>query len=85
MNTDQLRERFPDENACRAFFESIILAAVNGKFASFFVYRGLNYIGHEEPGVFQCRKSNPQPGKLYDFLLLSSQLLLKVDDMIFVS
>ena len=24
MNTDQLRERFPDENACRIFFESII-------------------------------------------------------------
>ena len=24
MNTDQLRERFPDENACRSFFESII-------------------------------------------------------------
>ena len=24
MNTDQLRERFPDEEACRSFFESII-------------------------------------------------------------
>jgi hypothetical protein len=24
MNTDQLRERFPDENVCRTFFESII-------------------------------------------------------------
>ena len=24
MNTDQLRDRFPDENACRSFFESII-------------------------------------------------------------
>ena len=24
MNTDQLRARFPDESACRQFFESII-------------------------------------------------------------
>lgn len=24
MNADQLRETFPDENACRNFFESII-------------------------------------------------------------
>jgi len=24
MNTDQLRERFPDDSACRQFFESII-------------------------------------------------------------
>ena len=24
MNTDQLRERFPDDSACRTFFESII-------------------------------------------------------------
>ena len=30
MNTDQLRERFPDENACRTFFESVIWR--NGRF-----------------------------------------------------
>ena len=30
MNTDQLRERFPDENTCRTFFESIIWR--NGRF-----------------------------------------------------
>lgn len=30
MDTDQLRERFPDENACRSFFESIIWQ--NGRF-----------------------------------------------------
>ena len=30
MNTDQFREKFPDENACRNFFESIIWQ--NGRF-----------------------------------------------------
>ena len=30
MNTDQFRKLFPDESACRAFFESIIWR--NGRF-----------------------------------------------------
>jgi len=45
MNTGQLRERFPNENACRNFFESIICQ--NGRFCPHF--------GFERSIAFQAK------------------------------
>ncbi len=54
MNTDQLREVFPNENACRSFFESIIW--LNGRVcplcgcAKSYLIKGASV----RPGLYEC-------------------------------
>lgn len=60
MDIDQLRARFPDENACRIFFESIIWR--NGRFcphcdcAKSYLLSGKS----SRPGLYECDKCKRQ-------------------------
>lgn len=49
MNIDQLRDRFPNENACRTFFESIIWQKG----------RRCPHCGHDRSCKLQSAKSRP--------------------------
>jgi transposase-like protein len=54
MNTDQFRKLFPDESACRAFFESIIWR--NGRFCPHCGYEISYSLSGEtsRPGLYEC-------------------------------
>jgi len=54
MNTDQLRVRFPDEKACRTFFESIIWR--NGRFCPHCGFEKTYRLSGEtsRPGLYEC-------------------------------
>ena len=60
MNTDQLRAKFPDESACRKFFESIIWQ--NGRVCPHcaceksYPIRGKT----SRPGLYECDKCKRQ-------------------------
>jgi len=60
MNTDQLRERFPNEQACRHFFESIIWRqgrrCPHCACDKIFTIRGKN----SRPGLYECAKGKHQ-------------------------
>jgi transposase-like protein len=60
MNTDQLRERFPDEKACRAFFESIIWH--NGRFCPHCGFQRTYPISGEttRTGLYECGRCKGQ-------------------------
>jgi transposase-like protein len=60
MNTDQLRERFPDENACRTFFESIIWR--NGRFCPHCGFERSYPISGKttRPGLYECGRCKGQ-------------------------
>jgi len=72
MNIDQLRERFPDENACRTFFESIIWR--NGRFCPHCgVERTYPISGKtSRNGLFECSRCG---------LRLSEAIHMKVEDI----
>jgi transposase-like protein len=59
MNTDQLRNRFPDENACRSFFESIIWQ--NGRFCPHCKSQtSYKLSGASRAGLYECAKCKRQ-------------------------
>lgn len=60
MNTDQLRERFPDENACRTFFESIVWR--NCRFCPHCDFeRTYSLSGpSSRPGLYECGRCKRQ-------------------------
>ena len=60
MNTDQLRARFPDENACRAFFESIIWK--NGRHCPHCGFERTYRISGKtsRPGLYECGRCKRQ-------------------------
>jgi len=60
MNIDQLRERFPDENACRTFFESIIWQ--NGRFCPHCGFERTYSISGKtaRKGLFECSRCKGQ-------------------------
>jgi len=60
MNTDQLRERFPDENTCRTFFESIIWR--NGRFCPHCGFERTYHISGKttKTGLYECGRCKRQ-------------------------
>jgi transposase-like protein len=59
MNTDQLRERFPDENACRTFFESVIWQ--NGRYCPHCNNNKSYWLsGAKRSGLYECAKCKRQ-------------------------